>query len=215
MTETGTHATTGDAYASLRTRAIESLLIEKGYLTEEAVDVVVQAYETDIGPLAGARVIARAWVDPAFRSRLLVDATEAAKELGVGGFVAEHVRALENTDHVHNVVVCTLCSCYPWGLLGLPPSWYKSPEYRARTVREPRAVLREFGIELPDDTEIRVWDSSSDLRYIVVPQRPEGTEDMSESELADLVTRESMIGTGLPGLPGLSGLPGLPRRPEA
>lgn len=215
MTENGARETSGDSYAALRTRAIESLLIEKGYLTEEAVDVVVQAYENDIGPLDGARVIARAWVEPAFRRRLLEDAAEAAKELGVGGFVAEHVRALENTNQVHNIVVCTLCSCYPWGLLGLPPSWYKSPEYRARTVREPRAVLREFGVELPADTEIRVWDSSSDIRYIVVPQRPEGTEDMSESELADLVTRESMIGTGLPGLPGLPGLSGLPRRSEA
>ena len=205
MTETETHATTGDSYAALRTHAIESILIERGYLTEEAVDVVVQAYENDIGPLAGARVIARAWVDPAFKSRLLEDATEAAKELGVGGFVAEHVRALENTDEVHNVVVCTLCSCYPWGLLGLPPTWYKSPEYRARTVREPRAVLREFGVEVPADTEIKVWDSSSDLRYIVVPQQPAGTGHLSESELAGLVTRESMIGTGLPSLPGPAG----------
>jgi nitrile hydratase subunit alpha len=192
-------SSTGDTYASLRTRAIESLLIEKGYLSEEAVDVVVQAYENDIGPLEGARVIARAWVDPEFRDRLLDDATAAAQELGVGGFVAEHVRALENTDEVHNVVVCTLCSCYPWGLLGLPPSWYKSPAYRARVVREPRAVLGEFGLELPDDIDIRVWDSSSDLRYIVLPQRPDGTDELSEEELAALVTRESMIGTGLPG----------------
>jgi nitrile hydratase len=190
--------TTGDTYASLRTQAIESLLIEKGYLIEEAVDAVVSAYENDIGPLEGARVVARAWVDDEFRARLLEDATAAAKEVGVGGFVAEHVHAVENTQHVHNVVVCTLCSCYPWGLLGLPPAWYKSPEYRARVVREPRTVLREFGLELPEDVEIRIWDSSSDLRYLVLPMRPEGTNGLSEEELAALVTRESMIGTGQP-----------------
>jgi nitrile hydratase len=184
-------------YAALRTRAIESLLIEKGYLTEEAVDLVVSTYESDIGPLQGARVVARAWVDPAFRERLLADATEAAQELGVGGFVGEHVRAVENTDGVHNVVVCTLCSCYPWGFLGLPPTWYKSPEYRARVVREPRVVLHEFGLDLDPATEIRIWDSSSDLRYLVVPQRPAGTEELGEEELAALVTRESMIGTGV------------------
>jgi nitrile hydratase subunit alpha len=186
-----------DSYASLRTRAIESLLVEKGLLSEEAVDVVVDAYAHDIGPLHGARVVARAWTDPAFKERLLADATAAARELDVGGFVSEYVRAVENTDDEHNLVVCTLCSCYPWGLLGLPPTWYKSPEYRSRAVREPRAVLREFGVELPAETQIRIWDSSADLRYIVVPQRPAGTEDMSEEELAALVTRESMIGTGL------------------
>jgi nitrile hydratase subunit alpha len=186
-----------DSYASLRTRAIESLLVEKGLLSEEAVDVVVDAYAHDIGPLHGARVVARAWTDPAFKERLLADATAAARELDVGGFVSEYVRAVENTDDEHNLVVCTLCSCYPWGLLGLPPTWYKSPEYRSRAVREPRAVLCEFGVELPAETQIRIWDSSADLRYIVVPQRPAGTEDMSEEELAALVTRESMIGTGL------------------
>jgi nitrile hydratase subunit alpha len=186
-----------DSYASLRTRAIESLLVEKGLLSEEAVEVVVDAYAHDIGPLHGARVVARAWTDPAFKERLLADATAAARELDVGGFVSEYVRAVENTDDEHNLVVCTLCSCYPWGLLGLPPTWYKSPEYRSRAVREPRAVLREFGVELPAETQIRIWDSSADLRYIVVPQRPAGTEDMSEEELAALVTRESMIGTGL------------------
>jgi nitrile hydratase len=198
---TDTHDTTG-TYAALRTRAIESLLIEKGYLTEEAVDTVVASYEQDIGPLQGARVVARAWADPAFRARLLEDATEAARELGVGGFVAEHVRAVENTGDVHNVVVCTLCSCYPWGFLGLPPSWYKSPQYRARVVREPRAVLREFGLELDPAVRVRVWDSSSDLRYLVLPQRPAGTDGLGEDELAALVTRESMIGTGLPRKPG-------------
>ena len=185
------------SYASLRTRAIESLLVEKGLLSEEAVDVVVEAYGKDIGPLHGARVVARAWTDPAFRQRLLEDATAAARELEVGGFVSEYVRAVENTDDQHNLVVCTLCSCYPWGLLGLPPTWYKSPEYRSRAVREPRAVLQEFGVELAPETEIRIWDSSADLRYIVLPQRPAGTEGMSEEELAALVTRESMIGTGL------------------
>jgi nitrile hydratase subunit alpha len=184
-------------HASLRTRAIESLLIEKGLLSEQAVDVVVEAYGNDIGPLHGARVVARAWTDPAFRERLLEDATAAARELGVGGFVSEYVRAVENTDDEHNLVVCTLCSCYPWGLLGLPPAWYKSPEYRSRAVREPRAVLREFGVELAPETEIRIWDSSADLRYIVLPQRPAGTDDLSEEQLAALVTRESMIGTGL------------------
>jgi nitrile hydratase subunit alpha len=184
-------------HASLRTRAIESLLIEKGLLSEQAVDVVVEAYGNDIGPLHGARVVARAWTDPAFRERLLEDATAAARELGVGGFVSEYVRAVENTDDEHNLVVCTLCSCYPWGLLGLPPAWYKSPEYRSRAVREPRAVLREFGVELAPETEIRIWDSSADLRYIVLPQRPAGTDDLLEEQLAALVTRESMIGTGL------------------
>jgi nitrile hydratase len=190
-----------DSYASLRTRAIESLLVEKGLLSEEAVDVVVDAYGKDIGPLHGARVVARAWTDPAFKQRLLEDATAAARELDVGGFVSEYVRAVENTDDEHNLVVCTLCSCYPWGLLGLPPSWYKSPEYRSRAVREPRAVLREFGVELPPGQEIRIWDSSADLRYIVLPQRPAGTDDLSEEELAALVTRESMIGTGLVAAP--------------
>jgi nitrile hydratase len=188
------HATSDPA---LRTKAIESLLIEKGYLSEEAVDHVVRAYETEIGPLRGARIVARAWVDPAFRQRLLADATAAARELGVEGFVGESVVAVENSDDVHNVVVCTLCSCYPWAILGLPPTWYKSPEYRARTVREPRAVLREFGVELSPDTTIKVWDSSADLRYIVVPRRPGGTEGWSEEQLATLVTRDAMIGTGV------------------
>jgi nitrile hydratase len=195
------HTHEDPSYASLRTRAIESLLIEKGLLSEQAVDVVVEAYGNDIGPLHGARVVARAWTDPAFRERLLEDATAAARELGVGGFVSEYVRAVENTDDEHNLVVCTLCSCYPWGLLGLPPAWYKSPEYRSRAVREPRAVLREFGVELAPETEIRIWDSSADLRYIVLPQRPAGTDDLSEDELAALVTRESMIGAGLPQAP--------------
>jgi nitrile hydratase len=189
------------SYAALRARAIESLLIEKGYLTEEAVDVVVQAYEHDIGPMRGARLVARAWVDPSFRERLLANASEAARELGVAGFVGENVMAVENTAEVHNVVACTLCSCYPWAVLGLPPTWYKSPEYRARIVREPRAVLADFRLELPEGVEVRVWDSSSDMRYFVLPERPAGTEELEEEELATLVTRDSMIGTGLPKAP--------------
>ena len=196
-----TTETASPSYAALRARAIESLLIEKGYLTEEAVDYVVSAYEHDIGPMRGARLVARAWTDPAFRERLLGNASEAARELGIAGFVGENVMAVENTDEVHNVVACTLCSCYPWAVLGLPPSWYKSPAYRARIVREPRAVLAEFGLEPPEGTEIRVWDSSSDMRYFVLPQRPAGTEGLGEEELAALVTRDSMIGTGLPESP--------------
>jgi nitrile hydratase subunit alpha len=189
---------TRTSYAGLRARAIESLLIEKGYLTEEAVDYVVSAYEHDIGPMRGAKLVARAWSDPGFKARLLQNASEAAKELGVQGFVGENVMAVENTSEVHNVVCCTLCSCYPWAVLGLPPTWYKSPEYRSRIVREPRAVLADFGLDVPQGREIRVWDSSSDMRYMVVPERPGGTEGMSEEQLAELVTRDSMIGTGLP-----------------
>ena len=192
MTETAPN------YAALRARAIESLLIEKGYLTEEAVDYVVSAYEQDIGPMRGARLVARAWVDPEFEQRLLANASEAAKELGVQGFVGENVMAVANTPQVHNVVCCTLCSCYPWAVLGLPPTWYKSPEYRSRIVREPRAVLADFGLEVPEGKEIRVWDSSSDMRYMVLPERPEGTDGLSEEQLAQLVTRDAMIGTGLP-----------------
>jgi nitrile hydratase len=191
---------TTTSYAGLRARAIESLLIEKGYLTEEAVDYVVSAYEHDIGPMRGAKLVAHAWSDPAFKVRLLENASEAAKELGVQGFVGENVMAVENTPDVHNVVCCTLCSCYPWAVLGLPPTWYKSPEYRSRIVREPRAVLADFGLDV-QDKEIRVWDSSSDMRYMVVPERPAGTDGLSEEQLADLVTRDSMIGTGLPKAP--------------
>jgi nitrile hydratase len=192
---------TKTGYAALRARAIESLLIEKGYLTEEAVDYVVSAYEHDIGPMRGARLVARAWVDPEFKARLLENASEAAKELGIEGFVGENVMALENTSEVHNVVACTLCSCYPWAVLGLPPTWYKSPEYRSRIVREPRAVLADFELEVAEDKEVRVWDSSSDMRYMVLPERPEETEALSEDELAALVTRDAMIGTGLPKAP--------------
>ena len=187
---------------ALRMRAIESLLIEKGLLTEEVVDRIASTYEHDIGPLRGARVVARAWKDPAFRARLLDDGSAAMAELGVGGFVAEHVVVVANTPEVHNLVTCTLCSCYPWGVLGLPPSWYKSPEYRARAVREPRAVIAEFGVELPPETAIRVWDSSAEVRYLVLPLRPGGTDGFSEEQLAALVTRDSMVGTGLPAVPG-------------
>ena len=190
------------SYPALRTKAIESLLIEKGYITEEAVDRIASAYETDIGPMTGARVVARAWVDPAYRERLLADGPAAMRELGVGGLYGESMIAVANTKRRHNVVVCTLCSCYPWAALGLPPTWYKSPAYRARVVREPRAVLSEFGVELAADVEIEVWDSSAETRYIVLPERPAGTEDMSEDELAELVTRDSMIGTAVPKAPG-------------
>jgi len=184
-------------FPELRAKAIESLLIERGLITERAVDKVVSTYEHDIGPLRGARVVARAWTDPDFKARLLEDATAAMAELEIGGFVAEAVVAVENTEEVHNVVACTLCSCYPWGVLGLPPSWYKDPAYRSRVVREPRAVLAEFGVTVAPEVEVRVWDSSSEVRYMVVPRRPPGTDDLSEDELAQLVTRDSMIGTGV------------------
>jgi nitrile hydratase subunit alpha len=177
-----------------RTRALESILLEKGLLTPEAVDKVVSAYERDIGPLNGAKVVARAWVDPEYKKHLLADGPAAIAELGIGGMQGEHMVAVENTPTVHNVIVCTLCSCYPWPVLGLPPTWYKSPPYRSRLVIEPRQVLKEFGLELDESTEIRVWDSSAEIRYMVLPERPEGTEGMTEEELAKLVTRDSMIG---------------------
>src|SRR5688572_15083453 len=183
------HETVSDA--ALRTRAIESLLIEKGLLASDVVDRVVQRYEQDIGPMNGARLVARAWVDPAFKERLLAGGTTAAEEMGFGG---NHLRVVENSATVHNLVVCTLCSCYPWAVLGLPPTWYKSFDYRARAVSEPRAVLGELGLELGSDVEVRVWDSSSEVRYMVLPERPAGTEGLSEEELAGLVTRDAMIG---------------------
>ena len=183
--------------AEARARALESLLLEKGLFTPDAVDRVVSAYETDIGPLNGAKVVAHAWVDPEYKKRLLKDATSAIAELGIGGMQGEHMVVVENTPEVHNLVVCTLCSCYPWPVLGLPPVWYKAAPYRSRAVADPRGVLRDFGVELPEETEIRVWDSTAELRYLVVPMRPEGTEGWSEEELATLVTRDSMIGTGL------------------
>jgi len=177
-----------------RARALQSLLVEKGMVSNEAVDEVVRKYEEEIGPQNGAEVVARAWTDEEYKQRLLEDGTEAIAELGYGGIDAEHLIVVENTPGVHNVVVCTLCSCYPWAVLGLPPTWYKSHEYRSRMVREPRTVLTEdFGVEL-DDLEVKVWDSSSEVRYMVLPQRPEGTQGMSEEELAELVTRDAMIG---------------------
>jgi len=181
-------------YETLRVKALESLLVEKGLLASDAVDRVAAAYEEDIGPLNGARVVARAWVDPGFKEHLLRDATAAIRELGIGGMEGENMVALENTSDVHNVVVCTLCSCYPWPVLGLPPYWYKSPAYRARLVAEPRTVLAEMGVELDDSVEVRVWDSSAEIRYLVLPRRPERTAGMAEHELAALVTRDAMIG---------------------
>jgi nitrile hydratase len=197
MSEQHSHARPKSAQ-ELRTAALETVLIEKGLVSTSAVDAIVDAFEREIGPQNGARMVARAWVDPGYRSRLLADAAAAAGELGYGGVEGDHMRAVENTAEVHNVIVCTLCSCYPWPVLGIPPVWYKSPPYRARVVREPRAVLAEFGLELPDGVEIRVWDSSADLRYIVVPMRPEGTDGMGEDELAELVTRDCMIGVAVP-----------------
>jgi nitrile hydratase len=188
---------TEPSYLALRMKAVESLLIEKGMVSGEAIDAITTAYEHDIGPLRGAGVVARAWVDAQYKQRLLSDGPAAIAELGITGFGAEVVAVVENTPQVHNVVVCTLCSCYPWALLGLPPSWYKTPQYRGRIVRWPREVLAEFGVTLPDDVEIRVWDSSSDARYLVLPQRPTGTDGWSERDLATLVTRDVMIGTGL------------------
>ena len=182
---------------AVKTRALEALLVEKGLITSTAIDEVVKHYEEDIGPMKGAQLVARAWTDAAFKARLLDDGRAAVAELE---FIERHGAELvvvENTPEVHNVVVCTLCSCYPWSVLGLPPSWYKSYAYRSRAVREPRVVLSEFGLDLPESVEVRVWDSNSDIRYMVLPQRPAGTEGFSEEELAALVTRDSMIGVGV------------------
>jgi nitrile hydratase len=180
--------------AALRTKAIESLLVEKGLITTDVIDRVVAMYEKEVGPLNGAKVVARAWTDPAYKRRLLKDGTAAIAELGFGGLQGEHMMVLENTPTVHNVVCCTLCSCYPWPVLGLPPAWYKSLAYRSRIVREPRAVLHEFGLDLPPTVEVRVWDSSAEMRYMVLPERPAGTESQSEAELAAIVTRDALIG---------------------
>jgi nitrile hydratase len=199
-TAAGRYPTTPDRLLA-RAQAIEALLKERGALGEDTVDHIVNRYETEIGPLLGARVVARAWVDPDFRARLLADATAACWELGIGGFQGERMVALADSDDVHYLIVCTLCSCYPWAVLGVPPAWYKSPEYRARVVAEPRAVLREFGLELPETTEVRVMDSSADVRYFVLPQRPAGTDGLDEAELAALVTRDHMIGVAIPGIP--------------
>ncbi|KQO96025.1 nitrile hydratase subunit alpha [Methylobacterium sp. Leaf91] len=181
-----------------RVRALESLLLEKGYVQADALDALVEMYETRIGPHNGARVVARAWTDPAYRDRLLADGTPAIAELGIGGRGGEHMVVVENTADSHNLVVCTLCSCYPWPVLGLPPVWYKAPPYRARAVLDPRGVLAEFGLTLPEATRITVWDSTAETRFMVLPLRPAGTESLTEAELAALVTRDCMIGTGLP-----------------
>jgi len=180
-------------YPALRAQAIESLLVEKGLISTDAIDALVNLFEQDIGPLRGARVVARAWTDPAFKARLLADANAACAELEIEGLRTRLV-VLENTPDVHNMVVCTLCSCYPWSVLGLPPSWYKSAPYRSRAVIEPRAVLSEFGVELDPAVEVRVWDSSSEVRYMVLPERPPGTEGLSEEELATIISRDAMIG---------------------
>jgi nitrile hydratase len=185
----------------LRVRALETILTEKGYVDPAALDQIVEACETKIGPHNGARIVARAWVDPEFKQRLLEDATEAANSLGYVSPVGAHLIALENTPKTHHMVVCTLCSCYPWEVLGLPPVWYKSAPYRSRAVIDPKGVLAEFGAKLPPDTEIRIWDSTAETRFLIVPMRPEGTEGWSEEGLAQLVTRDSMIGTGLPKSP--------------
>jgi nitrile hydratase len=190
----GGHHPPEPSAAERRVAAIESLLIERGLVTSDVVDAVVETYEHDVGPLNGAKVVARAWVDGNYRARLLADGTRAVGELGFGGAEGEHITVVENTDRVHNVIVCTLCSCYPWPVLGLPPRWYKSFAYRARMVREPRAVLAEFGTVVPDGVELTVWDSSAEVRYLVLPQRPAGTDGLAEDELATLVTRDHMIG---------------------
>jgi nitrile hydratase len=186
----------------LRVRALETVLTQKGYVDPAALDALIDTYQTRIGPRNGARVVARAWVDPAFRDWLLKDATSAIASLGYSGRQGEHMVALECSEDQHHMVVCTLCSCYPWPVLGLPPTWYKSAPYRSRVVREPRAVLAEFGVTLPATTQIRVWDSTSEVRYLVIPRRPPGTEGLSEEQLSALVTRDSMIGTGLARTPG-------------
>jgi nitrile hydratase subunit alpha len=187
---------------ALRVKALESLLVEKGMVQPSALDDIVQTYEHRVGPRNGARVVARAWTDPEYKRRLMTDATAAIAELGYSGAQGEHMVVVENTPKVHNLVVCTLCSCYPWPTLGLPPAWYKSSGYRSRAVIDPRGVLREFGVSIPDEVEVRVWDSTAELRYLVLPQRPPGTEELSEAELAALVTRDSMIGTGVLQAPG-------------
>jgi nitrile hydratase len=185
----------------LRVRALETILTEKGYIDPAALDAIVEACETQIGPHNGARIVARAWTDPEFKKRLLEDASEAANSLGHVSPVGAHLIALENTPDQHNLVVCTLCSCYPWEVLGLPPVWYKSAPYRSRAVIDPKGVLSDFGLKLPEDTKVRIWDSTAETRFLVLPMRPEGTDGWSEEQLAELVTRDSMVGTGLPKSP--------------
>ena len=182
----------------LRVKAVETLLLNKGLIDSNTLDELIDTYENRIGPKNGANVVAKAWVDPEYKKRLLIDATSAIRELSYQGRQGENMVVVENTPEIHNVIVCTLCSCYPWPVLGIPPTWYKSDEYRSRTVREPRKVLLEFGLSLGPKVQIKVWDSTAEIRYLVLPMRPKGTEHMGESELAELVTRNSMIGTGLP-----------------
>jgi nitrile hydratase subunit alpha len=184
-----------------RVNALESLMVEKGLAEHEAVDAVVASFENDMGPMNGAKVVARAWTDPEYRQWLLTDATAAIADMGFTGLQTEHLVAMENTDERHNVVVCTLCSCYPWTLLGIPPAWFKYPQYRARVVKEPRSVLAEFGLILPDTVKIDVWDSSAEVRYLVIPQRPEGTDGMTADQLVPLISRDSMVGTALASSP--------------
>src|SRR5271165_4613990 len=181
----------------LRVRALETVLTEKGYIDPAALDLIIEAYETKVGPHSGARVVARAWSDPAFKQALIEDGSKAVRTMGHESRVGDHLVVVENTPTQHNIVVCTLCSCYPWEVLGLPPVWYKSAPYRSRAVKDPRGVLRDFGFELPEGTAIRVWDSTAEIRYLVLPLRPAGTDGWSEERLAELVTRDSMIGTGL------------------
>jgi nitrile hydratase len=196
MSDDHDHAEEGSPLTEteLRVRALESLLVEKGLVDPAALDALIDTYETKVGPRNGAHVVARAWVDPAYRARLLEDGSKAIAELGYMGRQGEDMMVLENTPKVHNMIVCTLCSCYPWPVLGLPPVWYKSAPYRSRAVLDPRGVLRELGVEVPEDVEVRVWDSTSEVRYLVLPERPAGTEGWSEAELAGIVTRDSMIG---------------------
>jgi nitrile hydratase subunit alpha len=189
-----THTAKPESEPANRVRALEAILTEKGLIEPKALDALVDTYEHKIGPRNGAKVVARAWVDPAFKQRLLTDATAAIKELGFSGLQGEDMVVVENTPEVHNLVVCTLCSCYPWPTLGLPPNWYKSAPYRARAISDPRSVLKEFGTELPETVEVRTWDTTAELRYLVLPERPPGTENMTEEQLAGLVTRDSMIG---------------------
>ena len=184
-----------------RVNALESLMVEKGLAEHEAVDAVVASFENDMGPMNGAKVVARAWTDPEYKQWLLTDATAAIADMGFTGLQTEHLVAMENTDERHNVVVCTLCSCYPWTLLGIPPAWFKYPQYRARVVKEPRSVLAEFGLILPDTVKVDVWDSSAEVRYLVIPQRPEGTDGMTADELVPLISRDSMVGTALASSP--------------
>ena len=190
---------------ALRVKSLETLLVNKGLVDPAAVDAFIDAFQNDIGPRNGARVVARAWCNPDYRKRLLADATSAIGELGFSGIQGEHMVAVENTDEVHNMVVCTLCSCYPWPVLGIPPTWYKSFEYRSRAVIDPRGVLAEFGVNLGEDIRVQVWDSTAEIRYLVIPKRPPNTDSLSESQLAELISRDSMIGTGVVASPDVAG----------